>query len=312
MIFDNADDEKTNRDLLREFWPASDRGSILITTRDHTLMNEFEGVELEVLDESSAINLLRRLTKFDDRKYDADTIIQELAAAESVVKKIDYLPLGICQASNLIRNDSLSFVDFLEAYGNRELIEDSEEVRLVNHGSTYKYSLRTVWNMNFDQLSPNPQCLMKLISFLDPDRIQLRLIDGAQKATDASLSFIDTPYKRKKSQSALLHSALVTQNHNLRELRMHRLVQASCHLRMTLPERQQSFKHAVSLVKHCWPVPPRISIHNPSLWEDQQAYLPHVQAICHNYTSSCQRDEPLIPHDVVDWEFASVLYEAGW
>lgn len=312
MVIDNADGEDKNV-LLTEFWPYADRGSILITSRDTSLTKQFDGIELTVLDEESAVNLLLKWTRFDQSNFLEEEALDELAGAKGIVRRIDYLPLGIYQASRLILNDSVSFADFLEAYGNRELIEDSEEVRLVNQGSTYKYSLRTVWNMNFDRLSAEPQSLIKLMSFLDPDRIQIRLLlEGADKANDPELAFINTPYKRNKCKTALLKSGLVSQSEAHRELRMHRLVQASCHLRMSPLERQRSFKNAITLLKHCWPVPPRIAVHNPSLWEEQKALLPHVQALCTHYTASIQRDEPLIPHDTVDWEFASVLYEAGW
>lgn len=312
MIFDNADgDEKEN--LLKEYWPKAKRGSVFVTTRDFRLIGQLGGIELTVLDQENAVSLLLNLTKFKSSKIPDDQVEEEITAATKLVKRIDYLPLGISQAANLILNDSCLYSDFLDAYNNRELIEDSEEVRLINHGSMYQYSLRTVWNMNFDRLADEPQRLLELMSFLDPDRIQMRLLtDGPLEARDPELAFVGTPYKRNKCRVALRQSSLVTQSDKLRELRMHRLVQASCHLRMRLDERRKSFKNALTLVKNCWPIPQRTAIYDPSMWEDQQALLPHVQALCAHYVTSCQQGEPLIPQDETDWDFASVLYEAGW
>lgn len=312
MVFDNADgDDK--QDLFKDFWPKCDRGNVLITSRDQTLIGQFGGVELTVLDEENATNLLFNLTHFSRNRFAGVPQDREIEAAKKIVKRIDYLPLGISQAASLVANDGCSLSEFLEAYDNKQLIEDSEDIRLTHGDSTYKYSLRTVWNMNFDRLSEDAQDLIKVLSFLDPDRIQLRLLnDGASKSQDDSLSFIGTPYKRNKCKVALLQSSLVSQSSDMHELRMHRLVQASCYLRMDLETAQQGFKNAITLLKHTWPVPPRIAVHNPTLWHDQQAYLPHVQALCSNYVASWERGEPLIPNDVADWEFASVLYEAGW
>lgn len=93
---------------------------------------------------------------------------------------------------------------------------------------------------------------------------------------------------------------------------MHRLVQASYQLWMNLSQRQRSFKMAISLIKALWPVTLRIAVHSPSFGEEQQAFLPHVQKLTEFYVTSCKNGEPLIPHDVVNWDFASILYEAGW
>ena len=64
LVFDNADtvDKEV---LLQDYWPATDRGSILITSRDKRPCEtiQFGGVELLELDEESAVDLLFSLTK---------------------------------------------------------------------------------------------------------------------------------------------------------------------------------------------------------------------------------------------------------
>ncbi|KAI1500561.1 hypothetical protein F5X99DRAFT_385826 [Biscogniauxia marginata] len=312
MIFDNAD--ATDRiDLFKEFWPKAEHGSILITSRNHTLLNQFSGLPLAELDDTNAVDLLFKLTRHNRAGMPDSSIQEEQTAAKQIVARIGYLPLGINQAANLIVHDSCTMVEFLEAYSLRELINDSEEVQLVTSDETYKYSLRTVWNMNYDRLSPDQQDLLKLMSFLDPDRIQMQLLrDGASKAGGPMFAFMSTPYKLNKCRSGLLKSALVSQSENKLELRMHRLVQASCHLRMSLEERQQKFRQAMKLIVAVWPVPPREAIHDPSLWEAQRALLPHVQRLCALYVEHFQRGEYLVSENVVDWGFPSMLYEAGW
>ena len=73
--------------------------------------------------------------------------------------------------------------------------------------------------MNFDRLAEDPQGLIKVMSFLDPDRVQLSLLaNGVSNANDSALSFIGTAYKRNKCKVALLQSSLVTQSEKHKEL----------------------------------------------------------------------------------------------
>lgn len=314
MVIDNADgDDK--EELFKVYFPEGPRGSVLITTRDFRLIAQKGGIELTILDEESAVSLLTSMSRFNGGKLDDAERKEELEAALSIVRRIDCLPLAIMHTANLVLSDSCTFSEFLEAYSNRELIQDCEEVRLVNQssGAAYRYSLRTVWNMSFDRLDSGAQSLIKMLSYMDPDRVQLRhLADGVEKSKDPALDFMSTAYKRNKLKIQLLRSSLVTQSEKHKELRMHRLVQASCHLRMDLSERRQSFSNALTIVKHCWPVPPRTAIYDPALWDTQQALLPHVQSLCAHYVISCKEGNPLISHETVNWDFPMILYEAGW
>ncbi|KAI1084628.1 hypothetical protein F5B20DRAFT_591667 [Whalleya microplaca] len=310
MIFDNADGDD-NVQLLTEFWPEADTGSILITSRNHTLRNKYPGLYLIELDENSAIHLLFSLTSLS--RAAEDSVQAEKGAAAQIVQKIGYLPLGISQAASMILNDSCSMAEFLEAYNLQELINDCEDVRLVSGDTTYKYSLRTVWNMNYDRLTHDQQQLIKLMSFLDPDRIQSDFLRvGASTIGDSSLDFIGNAYKFNKCKSGLIQSTLVTQSQTRKELRMHRLVSASCQLRMDFKERQQFYQKAIKLIRAVWPVPPRIAVHNPSLWGEQRALLPHVQRLREVYDDYRRNGQSLVPEEPVNWEFASMLYEAGW
>ena len=299
---------------MKEFWPGKNvRGSVLITSRDQTLLDSYAGLELTELDPEDAMNLLLNLTSTKRTRMPERALREERVAAAKIVEKIGYLPLGISQAASIIMNEALSLIQFLEAYDARDIIEDFEDVSGAVVDNTYKYSLRTVWNMNFDRLTPDQQGLMKITAFLDPDRLQIAMLkDGASRAKDPGLSFMDTSRKFWKCHSGLCRSNLVSQSIDKKELRMHRLVQASCQLRMEPYERPVNFNRAVALIKAVWPVPERMAVHNPSLWDEQRALLPHVQKLCEFYVRSCERGDALIAEEDVNWDFASILYEAGW
>ena len=145
MVFDNADGEDAN-ELLRDYIPTcNDRGSVLITSRDQAVAKSFGGILVTELDEESAVDLLKKSTFFGRSKLSPEKLRIEHLAASQLVKQIGYLPLGIRQAANLIVRDVSSYSDFLKAYNNQQLIEDSETVPLLrNPLSNYQYSLGTV------------------------------------------------------------------------------------------------------------------------------------------------------------------------
>lgn len=305
--------------------PKTNHGAILLTSRDNSLVRQFGGADVAELDEESAVQLLKRLSKFDEIRLTHGELSRETPAAYEIVRRIGCFPLGISQASNLILNDNCLLTEFLRGYENEDLITDSQDVQILGRkASEYQHSLGTVWDMNFKRLTADEQSLLYLLAFLDPDRFQVRLLtDGAAGSEATDFKFINSQRKIYKCKSALLRSSLVRQsssledpgsevNEDLRELRMHRLVQASCHVRMSENERRQYFRLAVRLMGHCWPVANRHATYDPSLWPTQRAYLPHVQSLCKYYEASCMADDPLIPYDEIEWGFPRLLYEAGW
>lgn len=311
LIFDNADSEDKDQ-LLKEFWPSGDYGSILITSRDISLQTSVGGRVLSELAEESAVGLLLRLTKPQWSETSEEIPSHEEEAAHRIVSNLRCLPLGITQAAKVIINDQSLLSDFLDAYNDRELIESSGHITTFKKpGSQYSLNLSTVWNMSFETLEKEQKTFLNVISFLDPDRIQLQLLsEGAAKAVRIgkhALSFMDNIHKLNKCKGPVVRSSLVTQNENLRELWMHRLVQQACHMRMDPEVRQTSFDMAYWMVKTMWPVPAREDRHRKDLWATQQAYFAHVQSLAHFYHTSLDDNIPL----TAGRDFAELLTDAS-
>ena len=178
-----------------------------------------------------------------------EAIQEQEIAARGIVRNIGYLPLGISQAASLVINESYTLVEFLEAYDAKDIIEDGEDVQLLTGDNTYRYSLGTVWTMNFERLGEDQQALLKTMSFLDPDRVPMSILkDGATKTTHPGLAFVNTARKIAKCKIVLLKSTLVSQSLDGKALKMHRLVQISCQLKMSLSERRAYFANGVALI----------------------------------------------------------------
>lgn len=314
IVFDNADGDDKGQ-LLREFCPEAGRyGSVLITTRDVTLLSQslYSGTELGELTEEEAISLLLKLTSHHRSRGRACSGYSEREDARSIARKLGYLPLGIVQAASLVIHESCSLSEFMDAYNHRDIVKDFEDMKLQPSSGSYTYTLSTVWNMNFDKLKEDERDLINLMSYLDPDRIQMSLLKEGASTGNADFSFIATPRKLLRCRAELLRSSLISQSKTGEEVRMHRLMQASCQLRMSADEQRLHFSRAVQLLIAAWPIPERFSIHNPALWAKQRALLPHVQSICEAYQWSCDEGEPFIDDNTVNWDFAKLLYEAGW
>lgn len=117
MIFDNADSKDKNI-LFEEFWPAGTNGSVLVTSRDTTLVSSLGGKILTVLAEESIVSLLLKLTNPQWQEASEERSSLEFRAALRIVAHVGYLPLGIIQAAKIIVNDSCLLSDFLDAYND--------------------------------------------------------------------------------------------------------------------------------------------------------------------------------------------------
>ena len=88
LIFDNADDLS----VLRDFWPVSGNGSVLVTSRDPLAKTRIhvsvaKGLDLDPLEPPEAFQLLRDLTGIN--------IPADFDPSEAIAKKLSGLPLAI-------------------------------------------------------------------------------------------------------------------------------------------------------------------------------------------------------------------------
>ena len=228
--------------LLDDFWPAGNRGSILVTTRDKAALGQFTaGIrEVQKLEEKDAVDLLMKLSRQPPGPLEHEN-------AAKICARVDYLPLAIGAAAFIIHSDSLSFAEYLSGYSNRDLIVESKP--LGGPTTQYAHSLASVWNMNFTRLDKETRFLLDTLAFLDPDKIQEDLVaEGASKCGDPHLKFLGSAKKFLHYRGKLCHSILVHRNPRLKQIWIQRLVQESCHIRMDKTTRQVAFDAAFHIV----------------------------------------------------------------
>ena len=79
-------------------------------------------------------------------------------------------------------------MEFLPAYDYHDLFTSTKNMHLFGNPNEepYRHKLLNVWSMNLDSLSKDSQKLINMLSFLNPDMIELDMIaSGAAKAANA-------------------------------------------------------------------------------------------------------------------------------
>lgn len=305
-------------DIIKEYLPTGPYGSILITSRDASLVSKYGGAILGELGEADATALLLKSTKglsrtpsnrsdVPEKQESGDTV-----AAKSIVERLGYLPIGIMQAAQLIKKTGVPLAQFLVDYNERDLMKKANSMELdESSGEVYPFNLSTVWAMSYNNLHEDQQKLLNLMTFFDPVGIPLQLLtEGSEKASNAgntSLAFIDTDLKFRRCKSGLVRSSLVMQNEYLEQLWMHRLVQQSCHIRMKAHNRQKAFERALALLVAVWPMTDPDNRHHVELWPLQNLLFPHLQSVARFYDDSQASDSPLC----TDQEFLTLIFDAS-
>ncbi|KAI9692148.1 MAG: hypothetical protein M1822_006378 [Bathelium mastoideum] len=313
VIFDNADSED-NKKLLAEFWPTGKAGSILITSRDKSLLGEFPGHHITQLPAQDALKLLMDLTSQGGRVIGATSWDKEMQAATRLVRLVDRLPLAITQLASFAIEDCCSLSDLEASYQNfSQLIEDPDHADTITSALTqYPHSLSTVLNMNYERLDQDQQGLLNILSFLDPDKIQIDLImRGVGDPVQRGHGVFQNTRRLVKARGFLLKSSLLYENTSLGVNWMHRLVKTTCQLRMlrtSVSSRQQAYDSAFNLVYKAFPVPPITGRHDKSYWSAQEGCLAHIQTLSASVESS-QHDTPIM---VESTKFSKLLHDAAW
>ena len=167
LVFDNADDLS----ILKNAWPGSGQGSVLVTSRDFSasFSPAAHGFHVQPFEDITGAAALLIFVNKDD------TLLENQILAKEIVHTLGGLPLALNQIGGFIVQQRLALKDFLPLYEKNAAKINTRKSRL----SDYDHSLSTVWEMALSQLSGNASKLQKLLAFLDLDRIhESVLING--------------------------------------------------------------------------------------------------------------------------------------
>ncbi|CAN9380784.1 unnamed protein product [Alternaria alternata] len=243
LVFDNADDLS----ILRDYWPESEYGSILVTSRDplaktRTYVAISSGLELEPFVEVEAGLLLRNLTGL--------AATADIQSSELVARKLSGLPLAIMQiAGTMVRRD-LSFEEFSSLYDQEALRAD---LHRANEFASTARTLYTTWN--FHDLSQSALSLINVITFFDPDQISedILMMMSSVEVRHRPEEYPVTATGFMDARSELAKSSLVKRNRERKELVIHRIIQDAARLRMQPDVVDSCFISVTHLLYTAWP-----------------------------------------------------------
>ena len=166
MVFDNADDLS----ILKNAWPGSGQGSVLVTSRDFSasFSPATTGFHVQPFEDIVGAAALLTIVHKDDMSTENQVIAKEITHV------LGGLPLALNQIGGFIVQQRLALKDFLPLYEKNAAKINARKSRL----SDYEHSLSTVWELALSQLSENASKLQKLLAFLDPDQIHESVLTG--------------------------------------------------------------------------------------------------------------------------------------
>jgi hypothetical protein len=184
LIFDNLEDAL----LLGQIWPASNKGSIIITSRSPavTIRRTTKTIHLKSFEPGEAPNILCEMTGIQP------TNEEDTKAAQEICQLIGGLPLAMVHMSSFIQDRGYSYGEFLGFYKKH-----AEKIFVKNQSQVdYDYTLNTVWDLAIQSLSPNARALVTLLSYFDPDSIPEILLTGTKaEIVDPRLQFLEDEFE---------------------------------------------------------------------------------------------------------------------
>jgi tetratricopeptide (TPR) repeat protein len=223
LVLDNLDDI----DVATGFLPDMAKGGhTLITTRNpHHLTIPAEGLQIPILGEEAAIQLLLLRCQIDC----SDESPERIHAAE-IVKELGCLALAIEQAAAFIRSSVDGIPKFVSVYrkSRRQFHE-----RNLPKSHPYPNSVAATFLLSFNRVNDDVHhgtqaiSLLRLLAFLNPDGILIDFVrSGSQGLDDTLRQIIEDEIVFHDSLELLQRYSLVALSQKRDNIVIHRLVQA--------------------------------------------------------------------------------------
>lgn len=276
LVIDNADDMEMlygpHPNGLGRYFPRSDNGSILMTTRYRKVGVKFTSARNTILIPAlSAGESMRFLgTRLGDE-------VREDSSRRELAEELENIPLALVQASSFITENQISAERYLQLYRD----SDSSKMRLLTEDfeddtrdREIKNPLATTWAISFDYIRKHDTAAADILSMMS-------MLD-AQSIPESLLSSIDDSLNLEKALGTLKAFSLISLRNAVnsmvdqdeRAYDLHRLVRLA--MRNWLHMRNSFDLWTAKAIKV-------LSDRYPSGWNETRAacfrYLPHAMVL---------------------------------
>jgi len=269
LLLDNVED----LELVKRFLPTARRGSLLFTTRLHTLGTLAYSIILEQMSvEEGRQFLLRRTGYAGPDTADARLAPGEDASARALVVAMAGLPLALDQAGAYIEKTQTSLSSFLHLFRT----SPCQVLRERDGHADHPFSVVKTFTLSFERLrqtNPAAADLLTLCCFLAPDAIPESLITEHPAHLSPSLqAVVSHPLQFNALCHDLLAYSLLHRDAQTKTITIHRLVQAVLKRSMPADIQQQWAERTLRLVNQAFPEG------DFARWAQCERYLPQALA----------------------------------
>jgi hypothetical protein len=280
-VFDNVEDIS----LVQTYWPRTNYGSIIITSRDSVTSQSpfWESAVVPEFTIDEGCTFLRTLLP-NSVTLAAETDLKEMSTI------LGGHPLALSQAATYILSEECQVSAFLQAYHDQR----KQPEILTSTVSDYELDLSTMWGLSLSTLTPDCHYLLDILTFFDPDGVPYKLLtDGALSLARDSvtsgkastqtgrLQFLADQETFKGLLRTLRKQSLIRTNTRSCSFTIHRLVQEYAFqlLGNSRNRKRMVFADALSLLGSMQPKDDCTRHWSPHLWDTALVYLPHVRAL---------------------------------
>ncbi|KAJ5727960.1 hypothetical protein N7493_005780 [Penicillium malachiteum] len=264
FIVDNADDKDLLFNKLDHYFPISNNGVMLLTTRSHEVALSFAGRDIVELQPMTTEEGIAFLTKIVGENFlgDRNSTIQ-------LLEELNFLPLAIVQAAHYICRNGGTATRYLQLMHKTEKDRMSLASREFYDRTRYRgltNALATTWLISFKQIQgfdPSAADLLEFISYLEPKGIPRSI-----------LPTLELEEKMEYSIGTLCSYGFLTMRDNGNMFDVHSLVQLST--RSWITDAGKSQQIIATLTHHMDKRFPSDEHINREIW---RMYLPHALEI---------------------------------
>lgn len=274
-MFDDVEDFQ----LLEDYWPICDRGSVIITSRD-PMSKQFcgnHGVELHRMTDSDAVQLLQSYLPRHLRCQEED-LVRSFSC-----QNLGALPLAIKLAALYMIEHQCSLKTYINLMcQGRDVVERMHRYKPSGDSSFYEHTISTCWKISKEKLKDEKKThalvLLDMMMFLDSQGLPEQSFSLLGDIPDnlPGLKDLTRPLNLVGAIGTLLKYSLLQKDHDLSTFSIHPMIHAAIYEGMSPSERKSAYENATYVLCKVFPGPRQSNDDMASRWKVSNVYFPHL------------------------------------